>query len=374
MFVSKSKMSWEDAKTATREDGTLVFSQNDFDDENYTIDIHDCEQFINGIAVEGVTLLLTPTAGGFYFQNDPLYKEGCDGYISFYCYKVKPKLENTIVVLQGLQATGTYFFHLYGNRNVNISEKYKCYLENIYIKDCVHTKISSAESFRRYVPSGSGSNTEGYFNNCKLSMHTRTNDYGYDIGGNGITWSHCSRYIEYSDLTPNEISGKAFTIGNETTNACSTIIRNASHVKTSATTSQGNTSSTSGMSSFISKSTNSSWDIEFYRIDVSASSNPTYSAADLESINNCFISMKCKTSGYNVQDVQYDGFFTTSTNSSYKNTGVNVYNLGDSNDTEYTALNIALSNVVIGLTEQECKNYDILNKWGFFVNRVNQGD
>ena len=259
------------------------------------------------------------------------------------------------MIIQGIQVTGNNFFYFY-SKNIWDTVQYR-HFNNIYFKDCVHTKtennsytFSSKDLYKRPI----------IFTNCKLSMHIRASEYGYQFDSNYITWDHCARYIEYSDLVEDNIpcgSGDDVVFASAT-RSTSTIVRNSTFYI--GRYYEGGNPYTRG---FVNDSVNSSWDVEFYNCQYRHRSGGTIYYIDFSNIVNCFISVKIfRKIGDIAQFPETPVSFVTNV------TGVNVYNKGNDDDS-WRALAQNHNNVK-QLTDDECHSAAVLNKYGFFVNQA----
>lgn len=344
--------------------GTPVFTNDNFN--NGVLEVNDCEQLVyafrkvaNGFntAHDITKIVLNPLednepVDGFYFQNYEGLKEGLTAGFDFsigadqgeHQVIIEPLNSATTVIIQGVQAQ-TYFImcYEYSSGTYNWSARQATF-NNVYFKDCVCTKTDGNAVIRvgfGDVNYGRDAYARLIFNNCELSMHIRQGENS-PIFDNYVsekwktTWNKSSRYVEYSDLNPDNIPTYDIMFGAPTTE-CSTIIRNASLY-------------CNDNDVVFNNSTNSSWDIEAY-----AFSNDGAYIQDIPigTINNCFIRIAATGTYTNQREIT---FGTTS--------GVNIIT---------TNLDrVASNNNVKQLSDSDCRNPQILNKWGFFVNTVDE--
>lgn len=316
-----------------------------------TIYVSTPEQFVTTLKLKTSRELEIIINNNLYFQEDPLFKEGFLNrfYIqdcSSITYNTK---DNKEIIIQGIQVTGDNFFYFYYNAGVTKLR----YFNNIYFKDCVHTKTKN----NSYTFDNLNHNNHTVtFTNCKLSMHIRASEYGYQFDSNWIIWDHCARYIEYSDLVEDNVpcgvgDNILFTAASRST---STIIRNAAYYL--GTYNYGEHPYTKG---FVTDSINSSWDVEFYTCMYHNVGGYKY-YIDFSSIVNCFVSVKIFNHGAEFPTMPVRFLSDVS--------GVNVYNKGNDND-DWRALAEDHNNVK-QLTDDECHSAAVLNKYGFFVNQA----
>lgn len=317
-----------------------------------TIYVSTPEQFITTFKLRTNRELEIIINNNLYFQEDPLFKEGFLNHFCIYygkpiTYKTK---NNQEVIIQGIQVTGDNFFYFY----YSVGETISRYFNNIYFKDCVHTKTTS-NSYT--INNHDHNNHIVTFSNCKLSIHIRASEYGYQFESNKIIWDHGARYIEYSDLVEDNVP---CGVGDNTMFASairstSTIIRNCTfYIGRSYS---GNGSFTRG---FVRDSLNSSWDVEFYNCAVTSLATGTWYYIDFSQMINCFISVKI----FN----RSDNFPAIPVSFNDNVSGVNVYNKGNDDDS-WRAL-AQNNNNVKQLTDDECHSAAVLNKYGFFVNQA----
>lgn len=314
-----------------------VFEATQLDTTNKTLTIHDCEQLLYGFCftTAGYTIILDPTEGGFFFQNYDGLKEGINSKLAPGSVTIQPISDENILV-QGLQITATNFIQ---------STTTFAVINNIYFKDCVHTKNSNA------VTLAAG----GTFNDCKFSIHIRAAEYTPLLTSG--TFNRCAGYFTFSDLK--ESSAGSPTVFQGIHNQCSFIVRNLAVQAIQ---------SPSANSALIKDSTNCSYDIEMY---VAKMPSGDLKNLGLSGINNCFLSIKIdKVLDANSEVPSNNAKAITIKLASMS--GVNIINGGDAGDT--TIPDIESNDNVKQLTESECKNYEILNKWGFFTNQVVEDD
>lgn len=323
--------------------GKVFADANLIDTTNKTVTVHTCEQLLYAFCLgeSGSTVYLDPTElsedipaqRGFFFQKYDGLKEGVSGYLfpkRDVNFQVVDGLEYAII--QGLQITGNGFLRGdYGNT-----------LSNLYFKDCVCTLTGDSGVFQ-YAK----------FTNCKFSMHIRQGDKTNLIIAQG-TWKSCSCYFEFSDLTPDSTSNTGFLTPSLMSES-SIIVRNASYHCVN---------SNSGTKCFQNL-TNCSLDVEFYRIY--CHSPDLY--IGYESINNCFLSIKALSKiGTETPIITFSSMG-----------GVNIINKGTPTVDEQGVIHedsqipqISSNSNVKPLTEAECKDYEELNKWGFFTNTASE--
>lgn len=299
----------------------------------------------DGNTNKGLGGLFTEKSGANYYRH-------IVGDEEYYLY---PYQKNTQITVQGLQITGTTF--------MQVTSATKVFINNIYFKDCVFTCTTSpganALAFYAY-PLYNGFL---YFNNCKLSIHCRVFENTQRFDSTGVYWNSCSRYIEFSDLNEN-----AFPLANRPFNAnttqCSTKVKNFAY---------GEVSGTNESNGMIANSLNSSWDIECYVVKFQ-----TYNAGDTDILNVCINCDKASRT-----------YRATSNNNLFVHLNVlreiktlpdreEVYTFGYSSGVTIFCVELppgSLSATYIPdssakqLTVSECKDYNELNKWGFFVNQ-----
>ena len=317
----------------------------------------------------------------FHFQNDRILRAGFNGvyandgntnrglgglfseatedyyrhYVDDEEYYLYPYQKNTQTIVQGLQITGTTFMQVaIGN---------KVFINNIYFKDCVftctNTPGASALAFYAY-PSYHGFL---YFNNCKLSIHCRVFENTQRFDSTGVYWNNCSRYIEFSDLNEDAFPSTIRPFDANTTQ-CSTKVKNFAYNEISGTR------DSTGM---IANSLNSSWDIECYVVKFQTAS---VGAADILNVcincdrgsgsyrstsnNNLFIHLKVLREIKTLPDREEVYTFGYSS-------GVTIFCV-ELPPGSTSAIYIPDSSAK-RLTVNECKDYNELNKWGFFVNQ-----
>ena len=340
MFILKARLTQSNVYDIDKYDGTgKVFNveESPLDTENKTLIIKDCEQLIYALCnnMNDYTFILDPTEGGFFFQNHDGLKEGIDFSLNLsgnYGNNTFEPLNNETVIIQGLQITASNFIVSTQLDGTNI-------LNNIYFKDCVHTKTTDNSATLNTL--------KATMNNCKFSMHIRVGEYAPTIT-TGSTYTKCSGYFTFSDLIEDDVPDYQ-TLFNATHNQCSFIVRNVA---------------LSGVASsqyMITNCTNCSLDIQAY-IAKGDSTNVNFLC---NSINNCFISFKIDKAINNSEEIPVSTLnlqFNTNIN------GVNIVNQGNTGDTNIPNI-IANSNIKT-LPEDDCKNYNILNKWGFFTNFI----
>lgn len=311
------------------------------------------EQFVTTLKLQTNRELEVIINNNLYFQEDPLFKEGfLNRFFIWDCRSITYNTkDNKEIIIQGIQVTGDNFFYFYYNAGLTRLR----YFNNIYFKDCVHTKtINNSFTFDNF----NHNNHTVTFTNCKLSMHIRASEYGYQFDSNWIIWDHCARYIEYSDLVednvPCGIGDNILFIA--ATRSTSTIIRNAAYYL--GTYNDGDDPYIRG---FVTDSINSSWDVEFYTCMYhNVGGDKHY--IDLSSIVNCFISVKIFNRSGNSEFPDMPVRFQSDVS------GVNVYNKGNDDD-NWRALAENHNNVK-QLTDDECHSAAVLNKYGFFVNQA----
>ena len=288
-----------------------------------------------------------------YSTSNSDYYRHVKGDEEYYLY---PYQKNTQTIVQGLQITGTTF--------MQVTSATKVFINNIYFKDCVFTCTAStgninALAFYAY-PYYNGFL---YFNNCKLSIHCRVFENTQRFDSTGVYWNNCSRYIEFSDLNENAFpsTNRPF---NANTTQCSTKVKNFAYNE-AASTRESN-----GM---IANSLNSSWDIECYVVKFQ-----TTNTGSTDILNVC---INCDRGG--------GSYRSASNNNLFINLKVlreiktlpdreEVYTFGYSSGVTIFCVELppgSLSATYIPdssakqLTVSECKDYNELNKWGFFVNQ-----
>lgn len=311
-----------------------VFEASQLNKTEKTLTIHDCEQLLYGFCftTAGYTIILDPTEGGFFFQNYDGLKEGINSKLAPGSVTIEPK-SNENVLVQGLQITATNFIATTTTLAV---------INNIYFKDCVHTKTSNTATV-----------SGGIFKDCKFSMHIRAAEYTPQLTAG--TFYRCAGYFTLSDLKESAAGEPNVFTG--THEQCSFIVRNLAV-----------SSFSSGSSTLVKNSTNCSYDIEMYVVKMPSS---TAKNLALSGINNCFLSIKIDKvidANLEVPSDNAKAILIKMSNMS----GVNIINGGD--DGNITIPDIESNNNVKQLTESECKNYEILNKWGFFTNKVEEDD
>ncbi len=339
MFVLKDVLNSSNVYNIDKYDGTgKVFNveESPLDTENQTLIIKDCEQLIYAFCnnMTGYTFILDPTEEGFFFQNYDGLKEGIGFSLNLsgvYGNNVFEPLNDETVIIQGLQITASKFIgsnQQYGTNTLN----------NIYFKDCVHTKTDNSATL----------STPGTIvNNCKFSMHIRVSEYAPVIT-TGSTYTKCSGYFTFSDLIEDNIPNyqELFSATHE---QCSFIVRNVA------------LAGVANNQHMVANCTNCSLDIQAY-IAKGDSTNANFLCG---SINNCFISFKIDKAINNSEEIPVSTlnlWFDTNIS------GVNIVNKGNTGDTNVP--NITANNNIKTLSEDDCKNYNILNKWGFFTNLI----
>lgn len=337
--------------------GKVFTSPDAYDYAAGTLTVTTVEQLVYAIRCEtACTILLNPANNIFEVQNDPTYREGFNGT----CYwgsthDMRPASPTGTVTIQGVQITGPNFMSVNANS-----------IQRVYLKDCVHTKTEDQHTF--VTLGGLFPN----FEDCALSMHVRVGEHHPQIDGDSIHLTRCARYIEFSDIDDSNCAKSSIFEGH-TTN-CSTIVRNATFKIDGGAY---------GYDSIIRNSTNSSWDVEFYKLYFSGGgSSYRTEASPRVMINNCFVSIKYKDavmvdgSTYDYQDwineglIKFDGNFSTDT------IGVNIYNYASTDQSDsrgYRTIKPTTQQNVKQLSDADCRTPSILNKWGFFVNTQNAG-
>lgn len=296
-----------------------------------------------------------------YFQNDPVFRDGFTGY--FYANDFKGKTiesaNGNTVIIQGVQITGA--------SAIRIGDK-DCTFNNCYLKDWVFTKTTGlSKAF------GQDSGTDKLnFNYCKLSMHIRAFEWGYEFDGQNVTSKNCSRYIEYSDLVDDEVpivNGNYPIFAGKTEN-CSTIVKNLALAIS--------TQVSYGPRLFFAQTVNSSWDVEFGVIkyignlmEASGDEDRAIRISDTYQVNNCFLSFKTLRRIFvdeNGDPVESYVFPYDISMYNSNMVGVNIYNKGNPN--QASAMTTNGSTQVAQLTDDECHSYAALNRYGFFVNQA----
>lgn len=401
---------------------SVMESITEFNNSTILIKVENCEQliavsqcifnnnYINDDIPSGKCDIIIEIQNDLYFQNDSIYKNAVPNSFCYEIYKIilgklfvhiQPKAGE--VKIQGIQITDNNFFRVYEQGSSPTPGKF-VFVNNIYFKDCVFTKIARDSSSNLPIYALCKENL--IFDSCKMSIHIRASEYGYafdftkDVNGNGggeAQWENCSLYIEYSDVDEDKCpylpgySGKAGYFNGNKDN-CSIIVRNLALRLVQYISSIVTQLNAQG-------SSNCSWDIECYYlfIDNVSEDAPTSYPEDIFAFNgyykhilnisclNSFVSFKVKklrykgpwpnTSSGEIVDITYTGdqtfdkpivsFGGNSNQTTAYSTGVNVFNTGDGHGIQFQAANH--SNVK-QLSESDCKNPTVLNKWGFFVN------
>lgn len=370
----------------------------EYDSSSMGLIVETCEQLIwaccggfkqyayqnsNRIFPPGVNKLYILLKGDdFHFQNDRILRAGFNGvsgndgssnkglgglftekyYADYPRHRVEdeeyylyPYQKNTQTTVQGLQITGTTF--------MQVTYATKVFINNIYFKDCVFTCTAPLNFTPCAFYANPSHNGFLYFNNCKLSIHCRVFENTQRFDSTGVYWNNCSRYIEFSDLNENAFptTNRPF---NANTTQCSTKVKNFAYNETNGT------NSSTGM---IANSLNSSWDIECYVVKFQ-----TTSAGSTDILNVC---INC--------DRGSGTYRSTSNNNLFIHLKVlreiktlsdreEVYTFGYSSGVtifcvelppESTSATYIPDSSAKQLTVSECKDYNELNKWGFFVNQ-----
>lgn len=318
-----------------------------------TIYVSTPEQFVTTLKLRTSRELEIIINNNLYFQEDPLFKEGfLNRFYIWDCSSITYNTkDNKEIIIQGIQVTGDNFFYFYYNAGVTRLR----YFNNIYFKDCVHTKTKN----NSYTFDNLNHNKHTVtFTNCKLSMHIRASEYGYQFDSNWIILDHCARYIEYSDLVEDNVpcGYQDSIIFCAATRSTSTIIRNAAYYI------GRNYDGNPYTSGFVVDSVNSSWDVEFYTCVFHNMQGGTIYYIDFSDIVNCFISVKIFNRSGNAEFPAIPVSFNSNVS------GVNVYNKGNDDDS-WRALAQNHNNVK-QLTDDECHSAAVLNKYGFFVNQA----
>lgn len=309
-----------------------VFEASQLNKTKKTLTIHDCEQLLYGFCftTAGYTIILDPTEGGFFFQNYDGLKEGINSTLAPGSVTIEPK-SNENVLVQGLQITATNFI---------ATGTIHAVINNIYFKDCVHTKTSNSVTI-----------SGGTFNDCKFSMHIRVAEYAPTLTSG--TFNRCAGYFTFSDLIESDIPNYQ-VLFSATHDQCSFIVRNVALA--------GLVEGASNSLFMISNCTNCSLDIQAYI----AKGDSTKKYFLCRGINNCFISFKIDKA---INDSEEIPVSTLNLQFDANNiSGVNIVNKGNTGDTNIPS--ITANNNIKTLSEDDCKNYNILNKWGFFTNLI----
>lgn len=343
MFVLKERLTESDVYKIDKYDGTGKVFVEDKDQDNFPLDtekktlvIKDCEQLIYALCnnMEGYTFILDPTEGGFFFQNYDGLKEGINFSLNLsgtYGNNIFRPQNDETVIIQGLQITASSFISSDQGYGINA-------LNNIYFKDCVHTKTNDYATLNT---------PKATISNCKFSMHIRVSEYSPKITA-GATYTKCSGYFTFSDLIENDIPNYQ-VLFSATHDQCSFIVRNVA------------LAGVENNQHMVANCTNCSLDIQAY-IAKGDSTNANFLCG---SISNCFISFKIDKAINNSKEIPVSTlnlWFDTNID------GVNIVNKGNTGDTNIP--NIKDNNNIKTLSEDDCRNYNILNKWGFFTNLI----
>ena len=347
--------------------GKLFTNQEVFsEDSNFYVYISTPEQFVEfmqyRLRLDNPCYIIFKN--NLYFQNDIKYREGfINGFYAnswgpaTITFQADESLDE--VILQGIQITGDWFFMGESQTSVETS---KIYFKNIYLKDCVHTKISSDNSYSRrtFAWENSSAKNKAIIQNCKISFHIRAGEYGYAFDSEGWKWEKSSRYIEYSDVDTESIPSAYQTLFFKGgTDSCATIVRNMA----------AKISSSDGIILFTKDTVNSSWDVEFYKLVYYGMGDLYQNHAIHFSTNNCFVSVKFANIIDNTEGQvtlpEHQIYFDDG-NIQVATIGVNIFNKGT---TEHPVKMYPNSNVA-QLTDTECHDINKLNQYGFFVNRA----
>ena len=319
---------------------------------NLMINVSTPEQFLTTFKFNNTFKVIVTIKNNLYFQEDPLYKEGFLNHFFIESPRIEYHTQNDQeIIIQGIQVTGDNFFYFNYQSGRTSSRNFN----NIYFKDCVHTKtVNNSFTFNNF----NHNDHLVTFTNCKLSMHIRASEYGYQFDSNWIILDHCARYIEYSDLVEDNVpcgigDNILFTAATRST---STIIRNAAYYIGTY-----NYWDDPYINGFVTDSVNSSWDVEFYTCVYHYVGGTAY-CIDFSSIVNCFVSVKIFNRSGNAEFPAMPVRFQSGVS------GVNVYNKGNDDD-DWRALAVNHNNVK-QLTDDECHSAAVLNKYGFFVNQA----